>query len=68
MQITTKFDIDDTAYFMLANKVATGVVEKIFIHAEPSEGVICSIGIRDESIYRNEDQCFRSKEELLASL
>lgn len=74
MKIETKFNIDDTVWFMHKEKPTTKTVRSMKVHSGK-----CLVGITDPLIeydfnehdakgYKDEKQLFPTKEELLQSL
>lgn len=70
MIVTTKFNVNETVWFMHRNKVTSGKIIGINLHANSisshtNYNIDALVSI-DKRIF--EDQLFRSKEELLKSL
>ena len=73
MQIETKFDIDQTVFFMFKNKVKSSVIATMKISIGKTVSICCNSFKDGASIWEteeplNEEDLFSSKEELLASL
>jgi len=79
MQIETKFDIGDTVFFIEENKVQQATIKRISINVnesnsqfgygyKPDARIRYSTDSSNLSKYKNEEQLFKTKQDLLDSL
>ena len=74
--IQLKYEVGDTVYFMLGNRVRFGVVSYVGVtlsKAEPTTTIkykleVGWVGEKSDLVYRDEHELFSNKQEVLNSL